>query len=66
MNWFRFFFGTPQRLITTVVMGTIIYALFRPDYVAQAVSRAFSALFPPLVTIGILVVVLRMIFGGRR
>lgn len=66
MNWFRFFFGTPQRLITTVVMGTVVYALFHPTHVADAVSRAFSALFTPLVTIGILVVVLRMIFGGRR
>lgn len=65
-HWFRFFFGTPQRLLTTVVAGVILYALVNPHHVASAVQRTFGALFGPLATIAILILALRMIFGGRR
>ncbi|MBI3956742.1 MAG: hypothetical protein HY340_02025 [Candidatus Kerfeldbacteria bacterium] len=66
MRWFRFFLGTPQRLLSTVVAVVILYALVNPGNVAGAVNRAFGALFGPLATIAILVLVLRMIFGRRR
>ena len=64
MNWFRYFLGTPQRLLSTTVVVVIIYALFNPERVADAVNRIFGALFGPLATLAILV--LRLIFGGRR
>lgn len=66
MRWFRFFLGTPQRLIGTAVVLVLLYALVRPEHVGGAVQRTFGALFGPAATLAILVLALRMIFGGRR
>lgn len=64
MNWFRFFFGTPQRVLRTVIVGLVIYAIANPTTVAVAVNRTFGALFGPIFSIVLLGFILRMVFGG--
>lgn len=66
MNWFRFFFGTPQHLLRTVIVGLVILAIASPTTVATAVNRTSGALFGPIVTIVLLGLILRMVFGGGR
>lgn len=66
MNWLRFFFGSPQSTLRTVIVGLVIIAIASPTTVAVAVNRTFGALFGPIVSIVLLGLILRMVFGGGR
>ena len=71
--WTRFFFGTPRRLLATVVAIGIIAVLIEPSLLALAVSRLMQAAEPilgpviQLVIIGFAFrIVFRGIFGGGK
>jgi hypothetical protein len=68
MEWFRYFFGTPRRCVTTlIVLGLIIVMVF-PGLLYSAVNQLLSELMPllgPALTIVIVIGGLRMILFGR-
>ena len=72
-DWIRFFVGTPQRLIGTVVVGVVVLGLLKPGVMEQAVTgllnalwRAASPLFEPVLTVAIVLIGFIMIFRSLR
>lgn len=43
--WLRFFVGTPRRFLTTAGVLVIIFGLFEPQVVGDAVRNLLTALF---------------------
>ena len=60
MQWVRFFVGTPQRFLATMVVPLLVFAYFRPDIIQTAifnlVNAVLSAVAPfvqPLLTLAL-------------
>lgn len=70
MNWFRFFFGTPRRFLTTFTVVGLIVVLVFPGLLRLSAERLVNELAPLLGPVLMIVIVfagLRMILGlGRR
>jgi hypothetical protein len=68
MEWFRFFFGTPRRLVTTLgAIGLIVVMIF-PGLLRMGVERLMAELAPllgPAITLLIVFAGIRMILFGR-
>lgn len=74
--WFRYFLGTPQRFIRTLVAVAIAWCLFDPAAFAQALSNAvwefLNALQPllgpviQLLVLGLAVKVMFRIGSGKK
>jgi hypothetical protein len=70
--WFRYFVGTPQRFVNTLVAVGIVFSLFRPDVFAMALQNAVTSilmavmpLMQPILTIVIVVAAIRWILGKK-
>ncbi len=71
--WINFFFGTPRRLLASLVAAAIIAVLIEPGLLGLAVARLMIALEPvlgPIIQLVIIVLAFRIIFsvfsGGRK
>ena len=68
MEWFRFFLGTPRRLVTTLGVVGLIVVMICPGLLRMAVERLMAELAPllgPAITILIVFAGIRMILFGR-
>ena len=68
MEWFRFFLGTPRRLVTTLGVIGLIVVMICPGLLRMAVERLMAELAPllgPAITILIVFAGIRMILFGR-
>ncbi len=64
-QWLRFFFGTPQRFMTTAVVIGGIIVLVNPGLLGRAVNGLVQELWP----VNVIVLVfcgIRILLGGRR
>ena len=43
-RWFRFFFGTPQRFLGTMVGVGVVFCLFQPGVFANALQNSITAI----------------------
>jgi len=70
MDYFRYFFGTPQRMMRTVVGLGLIIVIIRPGLLATAVEQLVAELSPLLPSVLAILIVfagIRMIlFGSSR
>ncbi len=68
-NWFRFFFGTPRRFLTTLAGVGLIVVMINPGILQTAVNQFIAALMPllgPALAIVIVFAGLRMILRGGK
>ena len=68
MEWFRFFLGTPRRLVTTLGVVGLIVVMICPGLLRMAVERLMAELAPllgPAITLLIVFAGIRMIIFGR-
>lgn len=68
-QWVYFFFGTPQRLLVTMFAILVIAMMINPAIGTALIGSIIAAATPFIgmaVTIGIIIIVFRMIAGGRR
>jgi len=68
-DWFGYFFGTPQRLVRTLIVLGLITAVVFPELLYIAVDRLLLALMPllgPALTLIIVFAGIKMIFGGSK
>jgi len=68
-NWFRFFFGTPRRFLTTLTGVGLIVVMINPGILQTAVNQFIAALMPllgPALAIVIVFAGLRMILRGGK
>ena len=67
--WFRYFFGTPQRFVTTMVVIGLITVVIKPSILVNAVNALISSLCPllgPVLAICIVFAGIRMILFGKK
>lgn len=68
-NWIRFFIGTPQRFLRTLIGVGLIVVLLKPGLLGLAVNRFLQETGPlmgPILTVVIVFAGLRIILFGRR
>ncbi len=68
-RWVRYFIGTPERFMRTVVVFGLIIVILNPGLLASAANQLIAELSPllgPALTILIVLAGIRMILGGRR
>ncbi len=73
-RWIRFFIGSPQRFLATLLAVGVIVCMINPALFEQALSNAVSAilhslgpLLGPVLAVVIVFAGLRMIvFGGKK
>jgi len=67
-TWLRFFFGTPQRFVTTSVAIGLVLVVLNPNILNIAVNRMVYALSPllgPALAICIVFAGIKMILGKK-
>lgn len=68
-NWFGYFFGTPQRMVRTLIVLGLITAVVFPGLLYLATDRLLMALMPllgPALTLLIVFAGIKMILGGGK
>ena len=68
MEWFRFFLGTPRRLVTTLGAIGLIVVMICPGLLRMGAERLMAELAPlfgPAITLLIVFAGIRMILFGR-
>ena len=68
-TWFRYFLGTPQRFVRTLIAAGIVLVMIKPELLERAVAGIFVAIQPligPAVTLAIVIYAIRIIIGGKR
>lgn len=70
MNRFiDYFFGTPQRLLTTIIILTIIWGVFNLDKLVQLLNNllavAVNNILPLAIVIGLIVYGFRRLINGK-
>lgn len=68
-TWLRYFFGTPQRFVTTVVAVGLVTVLLSPGLLRIATERLIAEISPLLGPVLAIVIVfggLRVILFGRK
>jgi uncharacterized protein YaaW (UPF0174 family) len=68
-QWFRFFFGTPRRFLTTLTVIGMIIVVIQPGLLRLAGERLVNELSPllgPVLAIIIIFAGIRLILFGRR
>jgi hypothetical protein len=66
--WVNFFLGTPQRFLYTLLGVSVIVVLAWPGLLRMAMERLVMELSPllaPMLTIFVIFIGLRVMFGGR-
>ena len=66
MEWFRYFLGTPQRFVRTLVGLAIVAVLIDPTILSNTVSGLMAVVSPligPIVTIVIVWFAIKKILG---
>ena len=66
--WITFFVGTPQRFLYTLLGISLLTVLVWPGLLRMAVERLVAELSPllaPVLTIFVIFIGLRVMFGGR-
>lgn len=69
MNYFRFFLGTPRRLLTTLVGLGLVIVMISPGILETAANRLVVAMMPllaPVLTIIIVLAGVRMILRSGK
>ncbi|PKM91496.1 hypothetical protein CVU82_02775 [Candidatus Falkowbacteria bacterium HGW-Falkowbacteria-1] len=73
MNYFNFFFGTPRRLLFSLVAVGVILAIIFPDALGAGLSRlsysildAVGPLIGMILAVLIVLAGLKIIFGGKK
>lgn len=69
MEWFRYFFGTPQRAVRSLIALGLISVIIFPGLLLVMVERFVAALMPllgPTLAVAIVIAGLRLIVGRGR
>ena len=69
MEWFRYFFGTPQRAVRTIIALGFLSVIILPGLLLMVVERFVTALMPllgPALAVLIVLAGLRLIVGRGR
>ena len=66
MNWLRYFFGTPQRFLRSLIMIGVMICLVNPELFAQALNQAVTAILVALQPLLGPVLAVIIVFAGLR